>query len=379
MNFSLPVPAQLEAVGNIDIYGFYKTAEGRNFLRALFGPFLNRVDFREGKVASIIADTSGSPDAQKREVEATRSALRRWHKNGQVELWPKDSEKNLRYLARIEAEMMHLSDFAEIFEDQVLTQSKVQVGNGLAMCFYGTNNIFHSQERIRYLHAQSEGTYQVLLNRYNEGDFGSGKYIAVDGEMLRKPKLGEDISEHQTTIYKGEKYIVENQHPSDAPAGYQVTATEIYYSLKRVPNQNFMLLYVLTLGPKQNQENGSEFLFSKIQGGYCYPMEDGSFFAVLGTHGPAGNNTIESFYLTGTEGAFEKHFWPYRKDVEKTWSYNSSEFTPLNLMHPKTDPKAANKYFKEEMMAWADPSDDIESIIKIILIISEEILYYEKA
>jgi hypothetical protein len=113
------------------VYGYHRTAEGRRFLRALYEPFLRRIDKSHGKVAISIADGTGSADSDK-EVSATKTALARWNE-GQAELWVSEPEKNARVLMRLEQWMMSEDEIAEILEQHAETTFKTDIGNSLAL------------------------------------------------------------------------------------------------------------------------------------------------------------------------------------------------------------------------------------------------------
>lgn len=128
---------QHETAQGIQSYGFHKSKEGRELIRQLFQPFLRRRNIGEGKVASIIADSYANPDYQAREIDRTKSALRRWLKDGQSELWPKDDEKNLRYISRLESEFIAVEEVNEVLLDTAETIQKHRTGITLAQMIYG--------------------------------------------------------------------------------------------------------------------------------------------------------------------------------------------------------------------------------------------------
>lgn len=73
--------------------GFSVTKEGRDYLQKLFKAFLLRSKYGERKVATIIADIHGNSEISLKEVELVRSALRRWNRDSQSEIFPKDGKK----------------------------------------------------------------------------------------------------------------------------------------------------------------------------------------------------------------------------------------------------------------------------------------------
>lgn len=118
-----------------DLLGFYLTREGRDFLRELLPALSARVQFGDGKIASIIADNSATDPLA--EVDRTKAAMRRWRK-GQAELW-RDKRKNERHLKRLEHLFMSVPECREILEDQARTKDRETAGAALALFFYGRN------------------------------------------------------------------------------------------------------------------------------------------------------------------------------------------------------------------------------------------------
>lgn len=128
------------------IHGYFETSEGREFLRQLYPHFVDRIPFGERKIASIIADQR--PMDQDEELERTRSALRRW-REGQTELWRKDSKKNTRLLRRLEIEMMQIAEIAELLSDRAATTRRTSFANALHIFFLG-EQFSASSSRLPY-------------------------------------------------------------------------------------------------------------------------------------------------------------------------------------------------------------------------------------
>lgn len=151
-----------------DVFGFYRTSEGREFLRDAYRRYLKRPSSRQKhtygdtKVASLVADRNYQ--SQLAEDRKTRAALKRWAEDGQRELWRNDADKTLRVLARLEAEMMAEPDIAEIFEDRASTLRKTTIANSLSSFFYGEK---YQKELIELSSAlkKYEGVFAVLPAR----------------------------------------------------------------------------------------------------------------------------------------------------------------------------------------------------------------------
>lgn len=118
------------------IHGFYRTAEGRTFLRTMYRRYLARVSsiFGDTKIAEMIADENVD---RRGEVRRTRAALRRWADEGQSELWLKDAGKTLRVMKRLEAQIMLEPATAEVCDDRAASIRALDTANALAIFFHG--------------------------------------------------------------------------------------------------------------------------------------------------------------------------------------------------------------------------------------------------
>jgi hypothetical protein len=141
------------------IHGFYKTSEGRRFLRTAYGVYRDKIRFGDKKVAIIIADENFLD--QENEINLTRSALKRWYEQGQSELWSKDISKTLRVMRRLEEQMMHEPEIAEVCNDRSAKLRTVDTAMALSNFFYAP---MQKEDRSNLIGDMSdfEGVFEIL-------------------------------------------------------------------------------------------------------------------------------------------------------------------------------------------------------------------------
>lgn len=140
-----------------DVHGFYRTAEGRKFLREMYPVYKARETFGERKIVTLISDVSHLD--QDTEYDNTRSALRRWS-SGQGEMW-KESEKTLRVMRRLEWHMMRLQPIREVLDDQAAEIRKFDTGNSLAILLYGSRLLGDNKGAVPQLLNRNVGLFQM--------------------------------------------------------------------------------------------------------------------------------------------------------------------------------------------------------------------------
>ena len=260
------------------IHGFFRTREGRSYLHSLFEEFLKRAKIGRGKVAMLIASRSGSPDVQDREADRTKSALRRWHQDRQSELWPKEPERNLEYMERLEIEMMQSDPIEVRLSETAASIRKMQTGTAFARFFYGTDAVARLSEEIIAKRREIEG---LLEER-------KSKFIAADSDW--------------------------------ESAGYFADPNFRYTYLRSVPERSFMLMHTFEVdfsGPRNSQ-----ITFSALRSGYAYLMADGSVHCLLKSHDD-GFSSYDTYVLQRPENVFVN--WGVPEDlVVGDWERSSS-------------------------------------------------------
>jgi hypothetical protein len=269
-----------EQNGRESSFGLFRSKEGREFLRRLFRPYLRRQNFGEGKVASIIADTHPNPETQAREVDKTKSALRRWGRDGQVELWPKDEDKNIRHMRRLENEFLSVPELREIIEDTAETTQRHQVGIAFSFFFYGPLPPSQNDPEVEKLQSEFEGLYnikelqlQTVTDPFERIKFDILKQISRTANYKNVANIDLDaLGIDRADLF--ETY--------DSPS-YKIRRDgEKYVRFSRVPSRNFMLVQSFELG--KNQE--SELRARKLSTGFAFPLSDGTLHLLLTDAGP---------------------------------------------------------------------------------------------
>lgn len=281
-----------EDADGLKTFGYYRSKEGREFLRRLYEPYLRRVDFGDGKVASIIADIMANPDAEKREVDRTKSALRRWRRDGQVEIWPKEPNKNLRYFERIENEFASIDELREIMNDNAETIQKVQTGYALASFFYGSLPYGKTKDDIGYLHGRLSGLFRIsklqpISTQHYEDELVRkiAKEIILEMQRTGSPPESIDISP-----FHGENQFWDTREPG---GGFRVNHSEPekFIRLSAVRRENFMLAQEFELaGPNEDLRPRN------VATGYAFPMADNTLHVFFSNLGPRNKRE----YLTCT-------------------------------------------------------------------------------
>ncbi len=315
------------------MYGFCRTQEGRLFLRELLEPFLNRFNFREGKVATIIADQSGSIDVQTREVDRTKSALRRWYKDGQAELWPKDSAKNLRYMERIEKEMMAVEAVAEILSDQAVSISKIQTGESIGRFFFGTIGLGKLPADIDYLQSEIEGLYEIYdAPRFS--DPSQKETINIDGEIFVKMQSGQvrPGPAHNYWEENGDWYVISDQLNNGQGERNYGNHGDRYMYVRRISSYSFMLIHSFVLA-QGGRVNPGDVKLDDVRSGYGYILEDGSFHSLLAAHSPPSPRTYSVFTPVAVN-AFPVNWTRPKSEMSKMWSHSSRPFNPKSGVYP---------------------------------------------
>ncbi len=282
-----------EVEKGVQFFGFYRSKEGREFLRKLFEPYLRRQSIGEGKAATIIADSHPNSDYQDREVDKTKSALRRWRNDGQNELWPKDEEKNLRCLQRLENEFLAVQELREIMEDTAETVQKHQTGIAFANFFYGALPARYADPEIEELHFQFEGLYHGQGLRF---DAAVDSYEDVKKEIfdklikqVRTTGIAPNLIDFQLGKLDPDNAIYNTRET----AGYMLGGSSgySYYYLTHVDKRNFMLVQEFALV----FENGKDPRTRKHSVGYAYPMLDGSLHMLMTDTVPSSRKTYVAF------------------------------------------------------------------------------------
>lgn len=150
---------QSETRGKDGIYGYYRTKEGREFLRALCPVLIRRTQFKEQKIASIISDVKATEE----ELRQVRSALIRWQA-GQGELWQKDALKNEKHLRRLEVFMMSVDECRELLEDKAAGVWREDIGEALSIYISGMN----PTQRDKQIAAVNSGNVPFLMSDEDE-------------------------------------------------------------------------------------------------------------------------------------------------------------------------------------------------------------------
>lgn len=252
-----------------DLLGFYLTREGRSFLQKLFKHFLARANLGERKVASIVSDHAGNPNADSKEVELVRSALRRWNRDGQIELFPKDAQKNARVMQRLEREMLEQPDIRVVLSDVAKTDEKVQIGEALARIYYTQNNLKNRHE-IAYLQAAIDGLYQEWAS--DEMPIGVG-----------------------TEQYR-----------------YIKTGGRIFYRLRQLSEMNFMVAQKFSSVREGAWGFKGTELVTMLHTGFGFPLPDGSIHLHFFNLGPPNTRVYEVL----TKG-FRQHRIPENFDAAR--------------------------------------------------------------
>lgn len=195
---------KLSAQPSDTIRGFYRTAEGRNFLRYVYQRYLARMksgeataSFGDTKIASMIADDNKAD--QTGEVRLTRAALRRWADDDQTELWSKDQEKTQRVLRRLEGQMMLEPEIAEICEDRALTIHRSDTAHAFSNFFYGGTTL--SRRQIVASLEVYEGIFETInLDEANLRSRGRTGSMSANFIKFIRPEGGTFLIFQEFTI-----------------------------------------------------------------------------------------------------------------------------------------------------------------------------------
>lgn len=244
-------------------YGFHESKEGREFLRYLFGPFLRRTEFGVGKVASIISDSFSNRDVQTREVDRVKSALRRWHKESQSEIFPKDLDASLRLAERIECEMMAVEDIAKILSDVACTDIKIQMGLAFSRYHYGENTENYGFSIEQVVEA-IEGIFAVYT-AFNSSLFGNSK---------------------------------ENDKREPEPR-WQLGPTGQIYRFKPVKKHRFVLVQRFELALEEDDFANIEAAqaIRELHSGFAFPTSNQQIRMLLASHGPPFQRSYEALEM----------------------------------------------------------------------------------
>lgn len=273
-----------ETVDGESSLGFYRSKEGREFLRRLFKPYLRRQNMGEGKVATIIADGHANPDTQDREVDRTKSALRRWSKDGQSEIWPKEPEKNLRCLRRLENEYLSVQELREIMEDTAETIQKHQAGIAFSHFFYGALPVDQTDPEVKSIQQEFEGIYEanVLVQEPAQDGFEHiKKEIAEElAKEVRKHGLAPNVIQIDPGRFNFDDAIIDTR---ETP-GFVISPSHPtrFVRLVCVPNRNFMLVQEFRKDYKKDEFDRPRLMSI----GYAFPLRDRTLHLMLTEAGP---------------------------------------------------------------------------------------------
>ncbi|MEZ5887521.1 MAG: hypothetical protein R3D56_11675 [Paracoccaceae bacterium] len=283
-----------ETVHGESAFGFYKSKEGREFLRQLFKHYLRRQNLGEGKVATIIADSFAQSEKQEREVDRTKSALRRWSRDGQGELWPKDQNKNLRSLRRLENEYLSVTEIREVLQDTAETIQKHQSGIALSNFFYGASKIEQINEDIDQIQSSFCGLYDVkeLSNQDHSDPYEEEKKDIVEKLIAEVRKRGVDRNVIQIDPshfdFETKAFIDTRETPS-----YQIdhSSSARFIRLNRVKGRSFMVMQSFEV--KLDDEDIPRP--RRLSTGYAFPMKNGTLHALLTESGPSSDRSYFAY------------------------------------------------------------------------------------
>lgn len=319
-----------ESNGGESSFGFYKSKEGREFLRRLFRPYLRRQSMGEGKAASIISDAHANPDTQASEVDKTKSALRRWGREGQSELWPKDEEKNLRQMRRLENEFISVPELKEVLEDTAETVQKHQSGVALSFFFYGSLPPSRSDPKVAKLHENFEGLFSITsLVKVDEADPFERIKTDIINQLIEEvrtkgvapntiqidPKLFDFDTSGFVDTYETNGF--REARPSDSK----------FIRFTRVPNRNFMLAQTFEI----EMAKGETGRVRRLSAGYAFPLKDGTLHIFLSDFNPPSHRTYMSLSPDETAQPDGK----VRSEGDQSWRVVQHPFSQVweSLLH----------------------------------------------
>lgn len=267
-----------EVEDGTEFFGFYRSKEGREFLRQLLTPYLRRQEMGFGKVATIISDSLGNPDSQDREVERTKHALKRWLRDGQSELWRKDVETSRRYLRRLEGEFLAVPELREIMADTAATVQKHQSGIALANFFYGPLPPLKADPEIESIHNEFEGFYygqaKVWFQDNDPFEDIRREVVRQLEAEVRKNGLPPNVIELDRSLFSAENMFFDTREPggyiSDSASKHR------YFLLSKVEDRNFMLAQEFDL--EFDEKAGRP---RRLSTGYAFPTADGTLHLLL--------------------------------------------------------------------------------------------------
>lgn len=318
-----------EEEDGLKTFGYYRSKEGREFLRRLYPFYLRRVEFGDGKVATIIADTHANPKEEEREVSRTKQALRRWRQDGQAELWPKDSQRNARQLRRLENEYLSIIELSEVLGDRAETIQKIQSGHALARFFYGSLPFGKTNNEIAYLHAVWNGIYKVeKLTALRASD----KLAVIQRNIISTlvqdfEETGQVPNSIDLVPFGIDRDSLENRDRTILISGRQNEDTHL--RLSTVKGMNFMIAQEFDL-----KSDGEALRARNFSTGYAFPMPDGTFHILFTKHGP--KHKREYVALTPDETAFPEGKYP-EKGKDFGWSANRRPFSDVWQLNSDRD------------------------------------------
>jgi hypothetical protein len=274
--------------------GYFRSREGREYLRKFYQPLLRRRNCSDGKIASVISDTYAAPHVQEKEINRTKSALRRWREDGQTELWPKDPAKNLRYLKRLEVELLNQPEIREVLFDSAKTVQELQTGHILSNFFYGASPFQHNNEDISYLQGQSEGLYLIheLRPSSSEGPWTEevAKKIYSD---IRETLVELECIPESFDLRPYKKYEEPHLDMSESHGGMSIINREFmkFIRLSRVKMANFMIAQVFEI-PYERSEHSVPRNRST---GFAFPLSNNTVHILFSSYGPETSRIYMAF------------------------------------------------------------------------------------
>lgn len=176
-----------------DILGLHRTEAGRETIRLIFPEFLAKAGFGLSRVADLLVErmparigrskSSNTPEDLR--AEALRKAIARWVSGEQPSIY-RSKERNERYIAAIEHEMMQVSAIRLTLERQLSAEHERAAGEAFAAFIYSANEAYDTataslRQRLHGLF-QLTGTAADLApgNIMTDVPFETGTYVYFD-------------------------------------------------------------------------------------------------------------------------------------------------------------------------------------------------------
>lgn len=169
-------------------YGYYRTAEGREFLKFCYRRYLANLKTRSGdklhshgKAALAVAAKNAS--AQGKEDAKTIQALRRWSED-QDALW-KDKEQNISALERLEEFLCMDSEIVELMEDRAISNARSNFMSALNL-FFNVAASDHEAAVLRQKLSKYVGVFSIHAEyddhheRYNPYFYSTDNYFRAE-------------------------------------------------------------------------------------------------------------------------------------------------------------------------------------------------------